>query len=222
MSAEKNPHYYGGPALAGGVLALSHWNSMPGTPWWHSTFWGSIPWEWRKPRRWWAWERRRSRGWRGPGLATSSTFFCFLFVKKHWFAWRAIQWTLIGETLFSSVPPSNSLVSVSDPRLASWAEAKWVRENALIYTDPWLWKVNRIEWSWWPELQSSCQRPIVLLTDVVSGEDLGDIIQFIYTGSVAVSKPRLGGFVKSAGTLQIKGIDQSSLPGLVTYLILVC
>ena len=28
---------------------------------------------------------------------------------------------LIGETLFSSVPPSNSLVSVSDPRLASCA-----------------------------------------------------------------------------------------------------
>ena len=27
--------------------------------------------------------------------------------------------TLIGEKLFSSVPPSNSLVSVSDPRLAS-------------------------------------------------------------------------------------------------------
>ena len=49
----------------------------------------------------------------------------------------------------------------------------------------------------------------------MSGEDLGDIIQFIYTGSVAVSKPRLGGFLKSAGTLQIKGIDQSSLPGLV-------
>ena len=54
-----------------------------------------------------------------------------------------------------------------------------------------------------------------MLTDDVSGEDLGDIIQFIYTGSVAVSKPRLGGFLKSADTLQIKGIDQSSLPGLV-------
>ena len=49
-------------------------------------------------------------------------FFCFLFVKTHWFAWRANQWPLIGETLFSSVPPSNSLVSVSDPRRAFWAD----------------------------------------------------------------------------------------------------
>ena len=66
-----------------------------------------------------------------------------------------------------------------------------------------------------------------MLTDDVSGEDLGDIIQFIYTGSVAVSKPRLGGFLKSAETLQIKGIDQSSRvlelePGLVSYSILIC
>ena len=49
-----------------------------------------------------------------PGLVTNSTFFCFLFVKSHWFAWRANQWPLVGETLFSSVPPSNSLVSVSE------------------------------------------------------------------------------------------------------------
>ena len=49
-------------------------------------------------------------------------FFLFLFVKNHWFAWRANQWPLIGETLFSSVPPSNSLVSVSDPRRAFWAD----------------------------------------------------------------------------------------------------
>ena len=52
-------------------------------------------------------------------------FFLFLFVKNHWFAWRANQWPLIGEPLFSSVPPSNSLVSVSDPWTAflSWHSA---------------------------------------------------------------------------------------------------
>ena len=33
--------------------------------------------------------------------------------KNHWFAWRANQWPLIGETLFSVVPPNNSHVSVS-------------------------------------------------------------------------------------------------------------
>ena len=57
-----------------------------------------------------------------PGLATNSISFCFLFVKTHWFAWRANQWPLIGESLFSFVPPSNSLVSVSYPRRAFWAD----------------------------------------------------------------------------------------------------
>ena len=37
-------------------------------------------------------------------------------------AWSANQWLLIGETSFSSVPLSNSLVSVSDPRRAFWAD----------------------------------------------------------------------------------------------------
>ena len=36
-------------------------------------------------------------------------------VKNHGLAWRANQWTLMYETPFSSVPPSNSLVSVADP-----------------------------------------------------------------------------------------------------------
>ena len=49
------------------------------------------------------------------GLATISIFFCFLFCENSLIAWRANQSPLIGETLFSSVPPSNSLVSVSDP-----------------------------------------------------------------------------------------------------------
>ena len=126
------------------------------------------------------------------GLATDSIFFCFLFMKAHWFACRAYQWTLIGETLFSYVPPSNSLVSVSDPQRDFWAdmalfsgprlalriasgttEKQGYRqvcrarrggprtpstttdanldctfvENALFDTDPWFWKVNRIELS---------------------------------------------------------------------------
>ena len=56
------------------------------------------------------------------GLATNSNFFCFLFVKTHRFAGRPNQWPLIGETLFSSIPPSSSLISVSDPRRAFWAD----------------------------------------------------------------------------------------------------
>ena len=31
------------------------------------------------------------------------------YVKYHWFVWRANQWPLVGETLFSSFPRSNSL-----------------------------------------------------------------------------------------------------------------
>ena len=55
------------------------------------------------------------------GLDTNSIFFCTLFIKNQWtltqffsvfFAWMANQWPLVRETLFSSVPPSNSLVSV--------------------------------------------------------------------------------------------------------------
>ena len=43
-------------------------------------------------------------------------------LKNHRLAWRAKQWPLVGKTLFSSVPPSNSLVSVTDPRRAFWAD----------------------------------------------------------------------------------------------------
>ena len=43
-------------------------------------------------------------------------------VKNHWFAWRANQWSLVEEILFSSVPASNSLVSVSDPWRTFWAD----------------------------------------------------------------------------------------------------
>ena len=39
------------------------------------------------------------------GLVPNSIFF-FLFVKNHWFAWRANKWSLVGETQFYSVPPS--------------------------------------------------------------------------------------------------------------------
>ena len=37
------------------------------------------------------WERCPPQG-SGPGLDTNSIFFRFLFVKTHWFAWRADQW----------------------------------------------------------------------------------------------------------------------------------
>ena len=58
-------------------------------------------------------------------------FFCFLFVKSHWFAWKANQWPLGRELLFSFVPPSNSLVSVSDNWRAFWADMA-------PYKGPWL------------------------------------------------------------------------------------
>ena len=65
----------------------------------------------------------RSRAWWRRGPPGVDQFFSVSFLlKNHWFSRRANQWPLIGETLFSSVPPSNSLVSVSDPRRAFWAD----------------------------------------------------------------------------------------------------
>ena len=42
-------------------------------------------------------------------------------LKNHRLAWRAKQWPLVGKTLFSSIPPSNSLISVGYPCRAFWA-----------------------------------------------------------------------------------------------------
>ena len=125
------------------------------------------------PKLAWVWQKVRSELGAFAGLATYSIFFCFLFVKTHWYAW------------ISSVPPSNSLVSVSDSRRAFWADTapflgprlalcveiqghhqvcrarcEGTRtpsttadanldcaffENALFYIVLWFWKVNRIE-----------------------------------------------------------------------------
>ena len=38
------------------------------------------------------------------GRAQAIKYFGARHVKNHWFAWRANQWPLIGETLFSSIP----------------------------------------------------------------------------------------------------------------------
>ena len=45
-------------------------------------------------------------------------------VEKYWFAWRANQWLLILQwTLFSTNPPNNFLISVSNPWTAfCWAD----------------------------------------------------------------------------------------------------
>ena len=45
----------------------------------------------------------------------NSIFFCFLFVKKSFICLEGKSMTPSREILFSSVPPSNSLVPVSDP-----------------------------------------------------------------------------------------------------------
>ena len=51
-----------------------------------------------------------------PGLAINSTFFCFLFVKKVPFPFcSSFLYPSFGGILLSPVPPSNSLVSISDP-----------------------------------------------------------------------------------------------------------
>ena len=105
-----------------------------------------------------------------PGLASNSILLCFPSVKK--LALRANQCPLVGEIIFSFVPPSNSLVSVSDPRRAFWADTahfkitnkdtvkcaslgtevpgqcqnSWRKPcwRRTFYTNPWSWKANRI------------------------------------------------------------------------------
>ena len=57
-----------------------------------------------------------------PGGAASNQILGEQINKNHWFAWRANQWPVNGETLLSSVPPSNSLVLVLDPRRTFWAD----------------------------------------------------------------------------------------------------
>ena len=116
---------------------------------------------------------RRPRGWQPeqqlPGLATNSTFLCFLFVKTHWFAWindpssgKHYSLPFLPAT-FSS--PSRTLDSPHAllPELQRykdtvrcvalgkevsghkpWLYVCWTRTCS---TDPWLWKVIRIELS---------------------------------------------------------------------------
>ena len=124
-----------------------------------------------------------------PGLVTNSIFF----VKKSLFCIGGqINYPLSREKLFSSIPLSNSLVSVSEPWRAFWADMAPFKgprfassvasvttekqghcqvcyarhrgcktpsrtadvnfdcmfvESALLFTDPWWWKVNRKELS---------------------------------------------------------------------------
>ena len=61
-------------------------------------------------------------------------FFPFPFCKEnHWFARRANQWPLVGEILFSFVPTSNSLVSVSNAwRVFSADRTTWALPCALL------------------------------------------------------------------------------------------
>ena len=95
-------------------------------------------------------------------------FFLFPSCKNHWFAMRANRRPFPWAILFSSIPPSNSLAFVSrvvsgtagiqvcrarhgvprTPSRTSNANHDCVFvENALLFNDPWLWKVNGIELS---------------------------------------------------------------------------
>ena len=65
------------------------------------------------------------------GSGHELNFFCFLLVKSQWFVWKANQWPLSRELIFSFVPPRNSLVSVSNPWRAFWADT-------LPFKGPWL------------------------------------------------------------------------------------
>ena len=77
------------------------------------------------------------------GMVTNSIFFCFLFVKNHWFAWRENQWPLVGETLLfrsSQRLPRLCLVrcfrSYRDTRTQS-GMARWARRSQDAFNNCW-------------------------------------------------------------------------------------
>ena len=61
-----------------------------------------------------------------------------------------------------------------------------------------------------PSLQSNpCQHPIVILRDITE-DDLGCILRFMYHGEVQVAEEHLKDFLKTAETLQVKGLAEGS------------
>ena len=59
-----------------------------------------------------------------------------------------------------------------------------------------------------------CQHPIVILRDITE-DDLNSILKFMYNGEVQVAEEHLKDFLKTAETLQVKGLaDNSATPVL--------
>ena len=56
------------------------------------------------------------------GLATISIFLLFPFCNKSLICLGINYWSPVGQTFFSSVPHRNSVISVSDPWRAFWAD----------------------------------------------------------------------------------------------------
>ena len=54
-----------------------------------------------------------------------------------------------------------------------------------------------------------CQHPIVILRDITEN-DLGSILRFMYHGEVQVAEEHLKDFLKTAETLQVKGLAEGS------------
>ena len=54
-----------------------------------------------------------------------------------------------------------------------------------------------------------CQHPIVILRDITE-DDLGCILKFMYHGEVQVAEEHLKDFLKTAETLQVKGLAEGS------------
>ena len=50
-----------------------------------------------------------------------------------------------------------------------------------------------------------CQHPIVILRDI-SKEDLASLLKFMYNGEVQIPEERLKDFLKTAETLQVRGL----------------
>lgn len=57
--------------------------------------------------------------------------------------------------------------------------------------------------------ENPCQHPVVILKDI-NYEDIEAVLCFVYQGTVYISKSRMDSFLKTAESLQIKGLAGAS------------
>lgn len=66
-----------------------------------------------------------------------------------------------------------------------------------------------LDFLFFPPQENPCQHPVVILKDI-NYEDIEAVLCFVYQGTVYISKSRMDSFLKTAESLQIKGLAGAS------------